>query len=63
MLKRVAMTPPTGPKNDLGTKQILILTAFLVPLLVFGVYPSPLLGSAIKPTVDHALSLLFPGGR
>src|SRR5919108_6482991 len=63
MLKRVAMTPPTGPMNDLGTKQIVILTAFLVPLLVFGVYPSPLLGSAIKPTVDHVLSLLFPGGR
>src|SRR5881296_3300109 len=63
MLRRVAMTPPAGPKNELTTGPLLILTAFLVPLLVFGVYPSPLLGSAIKPTVDHALSVLFPGGK
>src|SRR6184192_1557146 len=63
MLRRVAMTPPAGPKNELRTGPLLILTAFLVPLLVFGVYPSPLLGSAIKPTVDHVLSVLFPGGR
>src|SRR5213080_2733282 len=63
MLRRVAMTPPAGPKNELRTGPLLILTAFLVPLLVFGVYPSPLLGSAIKPTVDHALSVLFPGGK
>jgi NADH-quinone oxidoreductase subunit M len=62
MLKRVAMTPPVGPKNDLTTRPLLILIAFLVPLIVFGVYPSPLLGSAIKPTVDHALKVLFPGG-
>src|SRR5207249_2591215 len=63
MLSRVVMTPPVGTKNELGTGPLLILTAFLVPLLVFGVYPSPLLGSAIKPTVDHALSVLFPGGN
>src|SRR5881409_4540087 len=63
MLRRVVMTPPAGPKNELRTGPLLILTAFLVPLLVFGVYPSPLLGSAIKPTVDHALSVLFPGGK
>src|SRR6058998_832546 len=63
MLRRVTMTPPAGPKNELRTGPLLILTAFLVPLLVFGVYPSPLLGSAIKPTVDHALSVLFPGGK
>ncbi len=63
MLRRVVMTPPAGPKNELRAGPLLILTAFLVPLLVFGVYPSPLLGSAIKPTVDHALSVLFPGGR
>src|SRR5213594_1483478 len=63
MLRRVAMTPPAGPKNELRTGPLLILTAFLVPLIVFGVYPSPLLGSAIKPTVDHALSVLFPGGK
>ena len=62
MLRRVAMTPPIGPKNELSTRPLLILTAFLVPLLVFGVYPLPLLASAIRPTVDHALSVLFPGG-
>jgi NADH-quinone oxidoreductase subunit M len=62
MLRRVVMTPPVGPKNELQLRPLLILTAFLVPLLVFGVYPSPLLGSAIKPVVDHALSVLFPGG-
>jgi NADH:ubiquinone oxidoreductase subunit 4 (subunit M) len=62
MLRRVVMTPAAGPKNEVGRRPLLILTAFLVPLLVFGVYPLPLLGSAIKPTVDHALSVLFPGG-
>jgi NADH-quinone oxidoreductase subunit M len=62
MLRRVVMTPPVGPKNELGTRPLLILIAFLIPLLFFGVYPSPLLASAIKPTVDHALSVLFPGG-
>jgi len=62
MLRRVVMTPPGGPKNELVRRPLLILTAFLIPLLVFGVYPSPLLGSAIKPTVDHLLSVLFPGG-
>src|SRR6266705_2415325 len=63
MLRRVVMTPPAGPKNELQLHSQIILTAFLVPLLVFGIYPSPLLGSAIKPTVDHLLSVLFPGGR
>src|SRR5881296_1549677 len=63
MLRRVVMTPAIGPKNEIGLHSQLILTAFLVPLLVFGIYPSPLLGSAIKPTVDHLLSVLFPGGK
>lgn len=62
MLRRVVMTPPVGPKNELGRRPLLILVAFLIPLLIFGVYPLPLLGNAIKPTVDHALSVLFPGG-
>jgi NADH:ubiquinone oxidoreductase subunit 4 (subunit M) len=57
------MTPAAGPKNEIQRHSLFILTAFLVPLLVFGIYPSPLLGSAIKPTVDHLLSILFPGGR
>jgi len=61
MLRRVALSPPAGPKNELGLRPLLILTAFLVPLLVFGVYPSPLLGSAIKPTVDQVLASLHLG--
>ncbi len=52
MLRRVAMTPPVGPKNELHLHSILILVAFLVPLLIFGVYPPPLLGSVITPTVE-----------
>jgi len=63
MLRRVVMTPAEGPKNEIQRHSQLILTAFLVPLLVFGIYPAPLLGSAIKPTVDHLLSVLFPGGK
>src|SRR5213594_4505305 len=52
MLRRVAMTPPMGPKNELHLHSILILVAFLVPLLIFGVYPPPILGSVIAPTVE-----------
>src|SRR5882762_8453422 len=52
MLRRVAMTPPLGPKNELHIHSILILVAFLVPLLIFGVYPPPILGSVITPTVE-----------
>src|SRR5947209_2579073 len=63
MLRRVVMTPGVGPRNEIQLHSQLILTAFLVPLLVFGVYPLPLLGNAIKPTVDHLLSTLFPGGK
>ena len=63
MLRRVVMTPGVGPRNEIQLHSQLILTAFLVPLLVFGVYPLPLLGNAIKPTVDHLLSILFPGGK
>src|SRR5216684_3314664 len=63
MLRRVVMTPAEGPRNEIQRHSQLILTAFLVPLLVFGIYPSPLLGSAIKPTVDHLLGVLFPGGK
>src|SRR6266478_6259121 len=63
MLRRVVMTPAEGPKNEIQLHSQLILAAFLVPLLVFGIYPAPLLGSAIKPTVDHLLGVLFPGGK
>src|SRR5437867_12618952 len=44
MLRRVAMTPPMGPKNELHLHSILILAAFLVTLLIFGVYPLQILG-------------------
>jgi len=63
MLRRVVMTPAAGPKNEIPRHSLIILTAFLVPLLVFGIYPPLLLGNAIKPTVDHLLSVLFPGGK
>src|SRR6266571_2404968 len=63
MLRRVVMTPGVGPRNEIQLHSQLILTAFLVPLLVFGIYPLPLLGNAITPTVDHLLSILFPGGK
>ena len=55
MLRRVIMTPAVGPKNDVHLHSILILIAFLVPLLIFGVYPPPLLGSVITPTVTSGL--------
>jgi NADH-quinone oxidoreductase subunit M len=60
MLRRVVMTPATGQKSELQMHSLLILTAFLVPLLVFGIYPAPLL--AIKPTVDHLLGILLGEG-
>src|SRR5438093_5890331 len=52
MLRRVAMTPPEGPKNELHLHSILILVAFLGPLLIFGVYQPPMLGSVIAPIVE-----------
>src|SRR5438094_2704318 len=58
MLRRVAMTPPVGPKNELHLHSILILVAFLGPLLIFGVYPPPILGSVIAPTVDKCVGTI-----
>ena len=64
MLRRVAMTPPEGPKNELHLHSILILVAFLVPLLIFGVYPPPILGSVIAPTVEKWVgTIVGPGAR
>ncbi len=62
MLRRVVLTPAEGPRNELKTHSLLILTAFLVPLLIFGIYPSPLLSSVIKPTVDRVLGTIFSTG-
>ena len=63
MLRRVVMTPPVGPKNDLHLHSLLILAAFLVPLFILGAYPGPLLNNVIKPAVDSLLpSVIAPGG-
>jgi len=62
MLRRVAMTPPEGPKSELHRHSILILVAFLVPLLIFGVYPSPLLGGVIQPTVQKWIGIIVALG-
>src|SRR5438128_11109181 len=43
MLRPVAMTPSSGPKNEVHLHSILILVACLVSLLIFVVYPPPLL--------------------
>ncbi len=61
MLRRVVMTPAAGPSNELKLHSQLILAAFLVPLLIFGIYPSPLLSSVIRPTVDHAVATILAG--
>src|SRR5881296_609994 len=58
MLRRVAMTPGAGPKNELHLHSILVLVAFLVPLLIFGVYPPPILGSVITPTVEKWVGII-----
>ena len=62
MLRRVAFTPAEGPRNELKMHSLVILAVFLVPLLVFGIYPSPVLSGVIKPTVDHFLGMIFPSG-
>ena len=62
MLRRVVMTPPVGPKNDLHLHSLLILAAFLVPLFILGAYPGPLLNNVIKPAVDSLLPSIAPGG-
>ena len=62
MLKRVVLTPAEGPRNELKRHSLVILAVFLVPLLIFGVYPSPLLSGVIKPAVDHFLGMILPTG-
>ncbi len=52
MLRRVVFTNETGSRNELKLHSRLILVAFLVPLVIFGIYPGPLLSSVIRPTVD-----------
>jgi len=63
MLRRVVLSPPAGPKDELPLRSLLVLAAFLAPLFVFGAYPGPLLNSIIKPAVDSVLpSIVSPGG-
>ncbi len=62
MLRRVAFTPAEGPRNEIKMHSLAILAVFLIPLLIFGIYPSPLLSGVIKPAVDHFLGLIFPSG-
>src|SRR5438309_1006111 len=57
MLRRVVLTPATGPRNELHLHSLIILAAFLVPLFILGAYPGPMLDSIIRPTV-----LRFFGG-
>ena len=57
MLRRVVLTPSTGPRNELHLHFLVILAAFLVPLFILGAYPGPMLDSIIRPTI-----LRFLGG-
>src|SRR6267143_2068950 len=57
MLRRVVLTPATGPRNELHLHSLIILAAFLVPLFILGAYPGPMLDSIIRPTI-----LRFLGG-
>ena len=52
MLRRVLVAPPEGimTKNEAPTFELLALAAFLVPLLLFGIYPAPML-SIIDSTI------------
>jgi NADH:ubiquinone oxidoreductase subunit 4 (subunit M) len=55
MLRRTVFANETGTRNELGLHSRLILVAFLVPLIVFGIYPGPLLSGVILPTVQAFL--------
>src|SRR5467141_3014592 len=57
MLRRVVLTPATGPRNELHLHSLIILAAFLVPLFILGAYPGPMLDRIIRPTI-----LRFLGG-
>jgi NADH-quinone oxidoreductase subunit M len=56
MLRRTVFTSETGTTNELHLHSRLILVAFVVPLIIFGVYPGPLLSSVILPSVNFFLS-------
>src|SRR5213594_5072946 len=58
MLRRVVLTPSTGPRNELHLHSLIILAAFLAPLFFLGAYPGPMLDSIITPTVTRFLGML-----
>ncbi|HZY95208.1 MAG TPA: NADH-quinone oxidoreductase subunit M [Candidatus Bathyarchaeia archaeon] len=55
MLRRTVFSGGLGEKNEIRIHSRLILLAFMVPLLIYGVYPGPLLSGVIRPTVDALL--------
>jgi len=58
MLRRVVLTPSTGPRNELHLHSLIILAAFLAPLFFLGAYPGPMLDRIITPTVTRFLGML-----
>jgi NADH-quinone oxidoreductase subunit M len=60
MLRRVLLTPQpkAGVSRDAPYYTLITLGAFLVPLLILGIYPAPLLG-VIAPAVQN-LTQYFP---
>jgi NADH-quinone oxidoreductase subunit M len=62
MLRRVVMSPKqseVGGEHEAPYYTLLTLAAFLVPLLIFGLYPAPLWG-IISSTVRAVPGLLHP---
>jgi NADH-quinone oxidoreductase subunit M len=62
MLRRVVMSPKqneAGEEHEAPYYTLLTLAAFLVPLLIFGLYPAPLWG-IISSTVKAVPGLLHP---
>ena len=53
MLRRVILAPQVRPmvSREAPFYTLLTLAAFLVPLLIFGIYPAPILG-VIMPAVQ-----------
>ena len=58
MLRRVLMASPEQPllRNEAPKFELLTLAAFLVPLILLGIYPSPIL-LLIRSTVDNLTGL------
>lgn len=59
LLRRVLITAQPGPTREAPYYTLLTLAIFLVPLVILGIYPSPLLG-VITPAVRY-MPPLAPG--